>query len=507
MNMVWRTYWRQLLPIAVALLSVLFLAVPGVLYLIEQGWFVWWALGFGVLALAVLAVLKRFPVPQMTAADHERERAQGDVGWNPAEAEAWEQVVRLGDSVASTPPMSVNAARELAEETLITVATALHPNKQFAAAHFTVPDVLLALETGARELRTQIVQKVPGAEVIKISHLQGLQAAHEKYGAGLKALVAAYRMFRIYANPAGGAVAEFKSFFQDKALASGTEQIYGRICRELVLELGRLAIDLYGGRLRVDVAELKQSVLDAAPDEPESVPVRILVAGQVNAGKSSLVNALAQDVLAAVSELPATPGETEYRSKASDRPDVILIDTQGLDDSADGLDKWSRLAQTSDLILWIASAANPAREVDRKAMARLHQDFQDGRRPRPKMVLVASHVDHLSPRREWSPPYNVDAPATPKEVNIQAAMSALMGAMNVAEAPCVPVSLRPDAPAYNLETLWAVLEEQLPDAQRVSLRRALDARHTTSLKRVATQVAGATISVGKLFLRPESKKG
>ena len=59
-------------------------------------------------------------------------------------------------------------------------------------------------------------------------------------------------------------------------------------------------------------------------------PLRVLVAGQVSAGKSSLVNALGQEVRAAVDALPATRDFTPYSLSRDGLPGALITDSPGL---------------------------------------------------------------------------------------------------------------------------------------------------------------------------------
>jgi hypothetical protein len=57
------------------------------------------------------------------------------------------------------------------------------------------------------------------------------------------------------------------------------------------------------------------------------MPVRILLAGQVSAGKSSLLNALAQEVRGAVGPVPTTSNASEFLLDQDGWPSVMLSST------------------------------------------------------------------------------------------------------------------------------------------------------------------------------------
>jgi len=90
-------------------------------------------------------------------------------------------------------------------------------------------------------------------------------------------------------------------------------------------------------------------------------PWKIAIAGAPNAGKSSLLNALAGFDRSVVSPIPGTTRDAVSVSLAFDGWPVDILDTAGLRDSPDALERegtaraLSALAE-SDLILWVVDA-------------------------------------------------------------------------------------------------------------------------------------------------------
>ncbi len=75
---------------------------------------------------------------------------------------------------------------------------------------------------------------------------------------------------------------------------------------------------------------------------------------------------------------------------------------------------------------------------------------QLARRP-PPVVLALTHVDELRPANEWTPPYDVAAPAAPKARAIRAAIDAVARALDLPADAIVPVAMPPGREPYNLD--------------------------------------------------------
>ena len=91
----------------------------------------------------------------------------------------------------------------------------------------------------------------------------------------------------------------------------------------------------------------------------------ILLAGPPNAGKSTLLNALARRDVAIVSEMPGTTRDLiEVRLELSGYP-VTVIDSAGMRESTDpieqeGVRRSLERAESADLVLWLNAAGTPA---------------------------------------------------------------------------------------------------------------------------------------------------
>jgi predicted GTPase len=169
---------------------------------------------------------------------------------------------------------------------------------------------------------------------------------------------------------------------------------------------------------------------------------------------------------------------------------VSLVDMPGLEDGIE--EEFLGQVARADLVVWVASATQPARDTDRKALAavRAWAAAQLTRRV-PPIVLALTHIDELRPAREWQPPYDIVAPAVPKAHSIRAAIDSVAKVLDLTAAAIVPVAMPPDRETYNIDALWAAIARELDEARLVQLDRLRIGRQGSSLRELAEQLGQA----------------
>ena len=166
-----------------------------------------------------------------------------------------------------------------------------------------------------------------------------------------------------------------------------------------VTKAGHYAIQLYsGGFVLEDECRPRISApVERLPFQEE--PLQILVAGQVNSGKSSLINALLGEMRAPVDTIPATQQVDLYECQPRGLPRIILRDTPGYGTVADKLVPFARLCreiEECDLLVMVLSAQSAARRADRELLDDVREHFRrDPKRIMPPVVYVLTHIDKL----------------------------------------------------------------------------------------------------------------
>ena len=506
---------RRLRPLHMTLLAVALLIptaslVPlGGLWLWQHGLVIYWALA-SCLAVGGVFLLLRLLIgraaPAEGAQPQESADAAGDPSWTPRKEEAWQDILALASAVDPQRLSSRDAAQGLALETVEVVARRLHPERTEPLLQFTVPEALAVIERASSGMRSFVVRTFPLGDRITVAQLMWLY----RWRGALQYAEKGFDLWRVVRllNPLSAATQEVRERLTRQVFEVGRQHVAQRLAAAFVREVGRAAIDLYGGNLRVTAEQLSAHVSPAsrkdlaAAEVREAEPLRILVAGQTGAGKSSLANALASAVEARVDALPSTQSFTGYKLTREGLPAALLVDSPGLAGRG-GADALIRNAANVDMVLWVASASRAAREPDLQALTAIREHFAgEPNRRRPPMLLVLTHVDALRPFDEWDPPYDLSEAGRPKAQAILGAMQAAGEELGFAPADIVPVRVDAGAAPYNIDALWARIMELVPEAQRARLLRTLsDLRGARSWSTLWSQAANAGRVIKDTFFK------
>jgi tRNA modification GTPase len=122
------------------------------------------------------------------------------------------------------------------------------------------------------------------------------------------------------------------------------------------------------GKTTAPLVRLHQEITDVLADGRRGEIVRdgfvVVIAGPPNAGKSTLINALARRDVAIVSDLPGTTRDVlEVHLDLAGYP-VTLLDTAGIRETTDpiealGVQRAEVQARRADLVLWLSPAGAP----------------------------------------------------------------------------------------------------------------------------------------------------
>ncbi|MBJ7534613.1 50S ribosome-binding GTPase [Rhodomicrobium vannielii ATCC 17100] len=503
-NLIWLRF--ALVALCFVLPSLTLIPLGG-LWLWEKGYALYWVAGafafVGLAFLFQLAMFRRLDIPLRAPRDVELPEDAAADTWTPRENQAWDAVLEVADTVKVNDLTSWPAFWALGKRTIDAVARKLHPEQENPLWEFTAPEALTIIEQVAVRLKPVVADNIPLGDKLTIGQVIRIY----EYRSLIDVAQKGYDIWRIIRmlNPAAAVTQELRERMSNQMYRWGREELAKRLARAYVKEVGRAAIDLYGGRLRVEPEDLQAHVTEAterdrrAASKVEAEPLRLLIGGQVNAGKSSLVNALLAEIRAGSDVLPLTNGFTAYELKREGVPQALLLDSPGLDSPDQPLQALVEEAANADLILWVASAVRPDRDLDARALEAIRAHFAERpNRRRPPMLFVLSHVDRLRPARKWSPPYDLDDASNPKAASIRGAVEAADADLGFAAEDTIPACLDTGVGLYNVDAIWAAITEKMPEAQRAQLVRTLqDIDKGFDWRKLRTQAANAGRIIAK----------
>lgn len=468
------------LALVLSLLPLALLPMLGVAWLWQNAQLLAWVavstvvavLALGLNQLAVRREQAALPQTRTDAAEH----------W-PASAEAcWVQVEQLAQSVTPEDyPLSDGATlMRLARTVLNLAAGHFHPGVERPLLEMTLPHTLAVIERAARELRIETVETIPFSHQLSLGdlararHWQQWYRRHERWIRAARALVA----------PQSAAASELRRLAGNRVFQHGSRSVQTWLLSEYVRKLGFHAIELYGGYARLET----NIPLDRVTPESEQAgreadtaaatePLRWVVAGRSGAGKSSLINALSGELIAAVDPIShPRAGSGIHRLEREGMEPVLIFEAAGFEQKPDST--LDQLLSSADLVLWVSAATRADRADERRALDAIRQHLDTTDRMAPPLLVVMTRIDALRPAREWQPPYRLDPPEGSKAEQIVAAAGQLSRDLDVPAESVIPVCLREACHNNVDDALWATLLDRLDSARRVRLLRCLKARRS-----------------------------
>jgi len=491
--------------VVLALLLPLISLVPlGWLWLWENGYALYWlagALAVGIGAYSVQAMALRRSVAQTAEPlqDAIDTVMPGDPGWTQREQAAWAAVEALAADVQPSGLTDRDKVLNLGLRTVEAVARQIHPEDRNPLWKFTVPEALALVERVSADLRPFVADNIPLGDQLTVGQVLKIYQWRSAIGMAEKAYDI-WRLIRLI-NPVTAAAQEAREQITRHLYATVRDQLAKRLAQGYVREVGRAAIDLYGGRLKVSAAELAghvsaSTLRDRSAGRPLAEPLRVLVAGKAGSGKSSVVNALSKEIGAHVDVLPPTRKFQAHELELAGSASTLVIDSPGIGATPKEHGRFASKAGEFDLIVWTVAANDAADTIDRDVIAGIRKYYADRTNRRlPPILAALTHIDLLPPREAWSPPYATDTPANDKARSIRRAMETVAGNLSLGLDDVVPVSVGTEQAPYNVERLTARIAALVPEARRAQFLRLMeDAAPRWSARRLGRQASNAVLS-------------
>jgi uncharacterized protein len=501
---------QYLLVTSVYAAPYLLVMAAGWWWLWQQGYLIAWGVAAALMMWIGWKLIDRLNRQNVARAPS---HLQASPDWAPKSEPAWQTIEALSARArAEDWPLNDSARwQALLHEVLESVARQYHPESANPLLELPVTHIAFIIERVACDFREATAEKLPGSHILTVNdylRLKGVAAdSHGLY----QYFYPVYRGLRLVLNPLTGLLREMSDQITGSMLGSAILDTRGFAIDFVVRRTGYYAIELYSGHMPIDESYVtRRSTADLARAGGQAAalnaePLRILLIGQVNAGKSSAVNALFGDVKTAVDVLPTTREVTPYIFQRQGVGLALIFDTAGYGEAATSTSPFAALEDellNCDLVLLVCSALTAARAPDRRVLAELAERWQrePQRRP-PPVIALLTHVDMLRPRGEWNPPYNLAQPDCEKARQIAAVTSVVAEELDLPGERVIPACLLPEQ-MYNVEEgLVPALVEALPEGSRVKALRCLGAyRNEEYWRRLWRQ----TINAGNVLIRGAS---
>ncbi len=242
-------------------LPTLTLVPLGGIWLWQKGYAIYWVIGACLFVVAAfllqLYLFRRLDIPLKGPRAAELPEDKAASSWTPAEHRAWDAVQAVADRVDLSHFASWQAFLGLGQETIEAAAKTLHPEVKDPLWQFTVPEALTLIEQVSVRLKPMVVQNIPFGDRLTVGQVLRIY----QWRSAIDIAQKGYDIWRVIRmlNPATAATQELRERLSNQMYRWGREELAKRLARGYVKEVGRAAIDLYGGRLRVSVRNWKRT--------------------------------------------------------------------------------------------------------------------------------------------------------------------------------------------------------------------------------------------------------
>lgn len=273
---------------------------------------------------------------------------------------------------------------------------------------------------------------------------------------------------------------------------------------ELVMKAIEKLPDPPREHIRNEMHKIKEIVMDNRPP-------RILILGRRGAGKSSLINALFKEKVAAVGSVLSETGKAKWHTFENSKGAINILDTRGLGDrtkpeSANFAkaieDIKSEVRGTCpDAILFLCKAKEVDAHVNKDVenVHTIRKFISDSHGYEIPVAALLTQVDELDPKRV-EPPYE----NSQKQENIHKAVRALQDAFNASNMDLmkiIPISAyaeyengnRTYDNYWNVDLVIEYLMEALPNEAQLQLARLSSLKKTQ--RKFARVLVGSTATV------------
>jgi len=373
------------------------------------------------------------------------------------------------------------------QDLVVAIAHIYNPQIQYPLLNIYVPQAY-GLIRGTVDDMNQWMQKLsPVLNQVTVGQAYQGYEVYRKLEPSARKFWRAWNWAQWILNPVAAVAKQASQGYSNQA----TQQLLGNLSqlfREAALRnLCRQAIALYGrSTLPVSASSptptlskaktqtLREILTQAQPAETvKQKPVNILLVGRTGSGKSSLINTLFQEELAAVDVLPSTDRIQNYQWQTQSGETLTLWDTPGYEqvNRAELRNLVLDYAINADLLLLATPALDPALQMDVDFLQDIKAEVAD-----LAAIAIVTQVDRLRPIREWQPPYNWERGNRPKEVAIREATeyrAQMLGNFCNLVLPVVTSDSKTNRIPWGVEALSLGLIDAIAPTKQLRLARFL----------------------------------